>query len=108
MEKFIYIAVAAAVFGGIVGWFSRGRLLVTNVICVLLSFLMLAALMISSASSDGLTWQNWSSGLIYYVGPFLLFIFAPCCAAGVLVSILSYCFRCGKERNIHRDEHNAA
>jgi hypothetical protein len=94
MESFIYIALAAAVFGGIIGWFSRGRLLVPIVICVALSFLMLAALMISSASSDGLTRQNWPTAMIYYVGPFLLFIFAPCCAAGVGLSILSYSYQC--------------
>ena len=88
MEIFFLIAFAASVFGGIVGWFSRGSLLASVVLCIPLSFLILAVLMIASASSDGLTWQNWPDALIYYVIPFLVFIFTPCCVAGVLTTIV--------------------
>ena len=64
MVIFILIPFATAVLGGIVGWFSRGRIITTLIICFLLSLLILATMMIANAASEGLTWQNWPTDLI--------------------------------------------
>ena len=93
MDILFYIAGAAAILGGIVGWFSRGRLYVAFPICALLSFLILVILVVSSASSDGVTWQNWPEAMVWYAFPFLLFIFLPCIVAGVLMAIVSHFIR---------------
>jgi len=58
MEALFYIAVASAILGGIVGWFSRGKFYVAIPICALLSFLILVVLVVSSASGDRVTWRN--------------------------------------------------
>jgi hypothetical protein len=89
MAILFLIAFTTAVLGGIVGWFSRGRIITTLIICFLLSLLFLAALMIANASSKGLTWQNWLEDLIFYESiPFVFFIGGPCVAGGVLTSAL--------------------
>jgi len=93
MEALFYIAVASAILGGIVGWFSRGHLYVAFPICALLSFLILIVLVLSSASSDGVTWQNWPAAMVWFAFPFLLFIFVPCIVAGVILATVSYFIR---------------
>ena len=72
MVPFIIILLAPVVFGGIVGWFARGNIMPTVMFCGGLSLVILAALMISSASSDGLTWQNWPQALVYDFFPYLI------------------------------------
>jgi hypothetical protein len=89
MIIFFLIAFATAVLGGIIGWFSRGRIVLTVTICFLLSLAILATLMISTAASEGLTWQNWVMDLIVYQSiPFVFFIGGPCVIGGVLTSAL--------------------
>ena len=89
MVIFILIPLATAVLGGIVGWFSRGRIVLTLTICFLLSLAILATLMISNAASEGLTWQNWVMDLIVYQSiPYVFFICGPCVVGGVLTSAL--------------------
>jgi hypothetical protein len=90
MEVLFYIAIVSVILGGIVGWFSRGQLYVTIPICALLSFLISVALAVSSALSEGLTWQNWLGEMFYDGIPSLVFIFAPCIVAGVIMAALSY------------------
>lgn len=89
MEPFIIILFAPVVFGGIVGWFARGRITPTVMICVGLSLIILAAGMISSASSDGITWQNWPQALFYDFIPYLIFILTPCLIGGMIGSALA-------------------
>jgi hypothetical protein len=84
---FFLIPLATAVLGGIIGWFSRGRIIMTIAICFFLSILILAKLMLVNASSEGITWQNWLTDLIFYQSiPFVLFICGPCVGVGVLTS----------------------
>ena len=91
MVIFILIPLATAVLGGIVGWFSRGRIITTLIICFLLSLLILVTMMIANASSEGLTWQNWLTDLIFYQSiPYVFFIGGPCVVGGVLTSALVY------------------
>jgi hypothetical protein len=83
------IAFTNAVLGGIVGWFSRGRIVMAAIICCVLSLLFLAGLMIANASRAGLTRQNWLEDLIFYQSiPYVFFIGGPCFAGGVLTSAL--------------------
>jgi uncharacterized metal-binding protein len=91
MAVFFLIGFTTAVVGGIIGWFSRGRIVLAITICFLLSLAILATLMISNAASDGLTWQNWVTDLIFYQSiPFALFIGVPCVASGALTSAWVY------------------
>ena len=61
----------------------------TVIICVVLSLLILAASMISDASNEGLTWQNWPQGLFYDFIPYLIFILTPCLVGGMIGSALA-------------------
>ena len=89
MIIFFLIAFATAVLGGIIGWFSRGRIVLTVTICFLLSLAILATMMIANAASEGLTWQNWVMDLIVYQSiPYVFFIGGPCVVGGVLTSAL--------------------
>ena len=86
MEALIYMAVASAVLGGIGGWFSRGHLYIAVTVCGLLSVIISAFLLVSTAKNDGLTWEAWPVELIYCGIALLLVVFVPCFIAGIAMT----------------------
>ena len=98
MEAFFYIAGGVAILGGIVGWFSRGNLFVALPICVFISFAVLACMLLVSSNSEHITWQNLPEALLYWIEPFLLFLFAPCCVGGIVMTIVAHVTRRRPER----------
>ena len=89
MLVILLLAICAAVLGGLVGWFSRGKICATVGVCFFLSDLILATLMITFSSAK---WPDVPSFLVdLTLDEFLpfIFLFGPCVAAGLLTSALA-------------------
>jgi hypothetical protein len=85
MDLFTSTLIAVvAVLGGIVGWFSRGRVVITIAICVPLSFLASVAFMIWNGYKVDIADLVW--GATFFTG----YIFTPCLVAGALMTFVAY------------------
>jgi hypothetical protein len=84
----ILVVVAAATFGGIVGWFLRGRPGLTVFICVAAPIAFLAAIAFFSPH-EGYPPDAWVAAIFYDFIPFL-FLAVPCVIGGVLMECVAY------------------
>ena len=94
MELFVSTLIAiVAVFGGVAGWFSRGRLLVTIPICILISVLASAAFIAWNHSDLDVDWRSVPSLIslvLWFAIPFAQYIFTPCMIGGALMTLVAY------------------
>jgi hypothetical protein len=85
---FPVIAVTAATFGGIVGWFLRGRFLPTVLICIITPILVQAVIEYL-LPHEGYVKDKLLVIYIHVIFPFLL-LTVPCLIGGVLMAFVAY------------------
>jgi len=84
MEAVALTIVTAAVFGGIAGWFFRRHVLAAS---LLLSILILVAVLVFYRSQIDLRDATDSlRGLFWFVGLWMILIFAPCFVSAITIS----------------------
>jgi integral membrane sensor domain MASE1 len=105
---FPIIAVTAATFGGIVGWFSRGRFRPTILICTITPILVQALILsLLPLPHEGFGSEEKEATFLfvyYIIFPFLL-LAVPCLIGGVLMSLVAYHM---KHANRRADTHAPA
>ncbi len=85
MDLFTSTLIAVVVvLGGIAGWFSRGRFVITIAICVPLSFLASVVSMIWDGIKVDIAALVW--GAYFFTG----YIFMPCLVSGALMTLVAY------------------
>jgi hypothetical protein len=85
---FPIIAVTAMTFGGVVGWFSRGRFRPTILICTITPVLV-QAVILCLLPHEGFVKDEFAVFLLHIIFPFLL-LTVPCVIGGVLTSLVAY------------------
>ena len=82
------IAVTAATFGGIVGWFSRGRFRPTILICTITPILV-QAVILYLLPHEGFVKDEFLGFYSYIILPFFL-LAVPCIIGWVSMSLVAY------------------
>ena len=85
MAVLILILVVAVAVGGVVGWFSRGRLGRTIVICMSLPFLYQVSGVLLSPH-NGFSEDAWIAAFFTALFPFYFILAVPCLLGGILMS----------------------
>jgi hypothetical protein len=85
----VLIAVTAAIFGGLVGWFLRGRLYLTALICIITPIIFLAAFGLSTSEGRSGVKADPAGVIIWDIIP-LLFLTVPCLIGGLFMDCLAH------------------
>jgi len=93
---FSLIAVIAAVFGGIVGWLSRGRFRPTILICTITPILV-QGVILYLLPHEGFVKDEFVVFYSYILLPFFL-LAVPCIIGGVSMSLVAYHVKHAKRR----------
>ena len=83
----VLIAVTAATFGGLVGWFLRGRFCFTIFICLAAPIIFLGGLAILRPH-EHYTADGWLAAFVYSIYPFI-FLAVPCVLGGILMTFIA-------------------
>jgi hypothetical protein len=80
----VLVVITAAIFGGLVGWFSRGRICLTIFICLAAPAIFLGGLAILSPH-DHYSLDAWVAVFVYSIVPFI-FLAVPCVIGGTVMA----------------------
>jgi hypothetical protein len=83
----ILIVLSAAAFGGIVGWFSRGRICPTILICLIAPLILFCGIAFFSHSREG--YPPLPDIIFWDTIPYL-FLAVPCVVGGLLMNFVAY------------------
>jgi hypothetical protein len=100
---FPIIALTAATFGAIVGWFSRGRFRPTILICTITPILV-QAVILCLLPREGFVKDEFAVFYVHIILPFLL-LTVPCVIGGLAMSLVAYHMKHPMRR---ADTHSAA
>jgi hypothetical protein len=95
MLGFVYIAISAAVVGGIVGWFPTRRLGSLVLRAIAAAFTLLLALLALNGSPESWNLRYILTAIPYVVVAFTIFVLAPTVAGALLVrlAVARFCIR---------------
>jgi hypothetical protein len=83
----ILIVLSAATFGGIVGWFLRGRVCPTVLLCLVAPIILFAGIAFFNRPKEG--YAPLLDAIFWDIIPYLV-LAVPCVIGGVLMSSAAY------------------